>query len=615
MAAPTELATIYSELEQHLKNEKYDAGSRIAAKLLQENPMDVHAYQAKIICLINLNQFEASLKLIDSHKGLETDIAFPKAYVLYRLHRLDDALTILKSQTKNEPRLKELEAQILYRMEDFSAALEIYEKMLPNVKDNGEHMANYLAALAGTKSIGLDTANVPGELQTHEQYYNAACYYIAVGDLKQAEASLEKGMDVCRKSLQKEGFDAQEVEDELSVLKVQLGVIYQLTGRGSKAKEIYDYELKMAGDSTVIAVANNNNCVLRAENNDLSAEKGKRLLKDATIFNKLTSSQKKTISLNQALLFFHTRQFDHCRQELKLLSKEGKWDMLVLVKAACWMHEKKYSQAIGALEEFLNKNPTGDNSKIHLALAQLAINQGRVDGASKWMSLAATTNPTPELVLTMTTRAVQLGEMELAERVFTEAISFHEKTNNNEALTKVLTGYGEFLETNKNYKEAATVYERLIKMNPRDTSGLARLVLLYAKVDPDKVELYADQLPSIDAQIAAIDINALEAENAHFKKLTVKKSDLVLKTPDDKQKKKRYRKRKGKLPKDVNCVLDPERWLPKYQRSYYRKRNKGRMAIRGPQGAAASTSPSTTGSTGNRAGSGANTSAGHDTAL
>lgn len=61
------------------------------------------------------------------------------------------------------------------------------------------------------------------------------------------------------------------------------------------------------------------------------------------------------------------------------------------------------------------------------------------------------------------------------------------------------------------------------------------------------------------------------------------------------QKKHKKRKRKGKLPKnyDPNVTPDPERWLPRHERSGYRKKRDRRnrdMTMKGTQGTAAGSS-------------------------
>lgn len=54
--------------------------------------------------------------------------------------------------------------------------------------------------------------------------------------------------------------------------------------------------------------------------------------------------------------------------------------------------------------------------------------------------------------------------------------------------------------------------------------------------------------------------------------------------------KKKHKKRKGKLPKNYDASIppDPERWLPKYERSGYRKKRdrRAKEVIKGSQGTA-----------------------------
>lgn len=56
--------------------------------------------------------------------------------------------------------------------------------------------------------------------------------------------------------------------------------------------------------------------------------------------------------------------------------------------------------------------------------------------------------------------------------------------------------------------------------------------------------------------------------------------------------KKKHKKRKGQLPKnyDPNIPPDPERWLPKYERTGYRKKRDRRTkeVIKGSQGTSSS---------------------------
>lgn len=65
---------------------------------------------------------------------------------------------------------------------------------------------------------------------------------------------------------------------------------------------------------------------------------------------------------------------------------------------------------------------------------------------------------------------------------------------------------------------------------------------------------------------------------------------LLFSPGSDKAKNHRTRKRKGKLPKNCNPDVqpDPERWLPKYERSGFRKKRDRRVkeVMKGSQGMA-----------------------------
>lgn len=141
---------------------------------------------------------------------------------------------------------------------------------------------------------------------------------------------------------------------------------------------------------------------------------------------------------------------------------------------------------------------------------------------------------------------------------------------------------------------AASSLEELLKCNPNDEKILAQLVIAYAKFNTKKAQETSKRLPALDSLTNATEIDALEASNWMMSTKAVKKTanrgDQSPSTPgSEPQKKKRtHRKRKGKLPKTYNVEVapDPERWLPKYERSNYRRKRDRRAkdVIKGSQG-------------------------------
>lgn len=142
---------------------------------------------------------------------------------------------------------------------------------------------------------------------------------------------------------------------------------------------------------------------------------------------------------------------------------------------------------------------------------------------------------------------------------------------------------------------AASSLEELLKNNPNDEKVLAQLVIAYAKYDAHKAQEASKRLPALDSLTNSTEIDALEATNwstKAAKKAGATRGDQSPSTPGSepqKLKKRAHHKRKPKLPKNYNAKVpvDPERWLPKYERSNYRRTKRDRRnkdVIKGSQG-------------------------------
>lgn len=91
-------------------------------------------------------------------------------------------------------------------------------------------------------------------------------------------------------------------------------------------------------------------------------------------------------------------------------------------------------------------------------------------------------------------------------------------------------------------------------------------------------------MPSIEQILNSVDIEQLENKNWSLGVKYVKK---IKDTPKSSTNKKKKNKRKKILGKnyDPNVQPDPERWLPKYERSNYRKKKDKKTVGKGTQGA------------------------------
>jgi len=126
------------------------------------------------------------------------------------------------------------------------------------------------------------------------------------------------------------------------------------------------------------------------------------------------------------------------------------------------------------------------------------------------------------------------------------------------------------------------VYEKLLKINKNDLEALPSLIIAYSAFDSQQAEKLSARLPELVGQ-RSIDVEKLENVMPRFGARTIKE-EVIVKKSEEENKIKKKKKRKNKPPKDLSKPIDPERWIPLKQRSYYkRKQRKGKLE-KGSQG-------------------------------
>ena len=81
--------------------------------------------------------------------------------------------------------------------------------------------------------------------ETYELAYNSACILIAEEKYDEAEKLLETAKSICREALLEEDYNEVEIEEELSIIVVQLAYVKQLKGNNNQANEFYQSVLKI----------------------------------------------------------------------------------------------------------------------------------------------------------------------------------------------------------------------------------------------------------------------------------------------------------------------------------------------------------------------------------
>lgn len=265
--------------------------------------------------------------------------------------------------------------------------------------------------------------------------------------------------------------------------------------------------------------------------------------------------------------------------------------MPVLLQAAVHVRENKAGKAEEILGQFADKFP--EKSKIVLlARAQIAATAGHPQVAADSLAKIADIQHLPATVATVVSLKERAGDVDGAEAVFDSAIQWWSNAMTEEnKLDIIMQEAATFKLKHGKKEEAARLYEDLVKSRG-SMEALVGLIQTAAYTDVEKAEAYEKQLKPLPG-LKAVDVDGLEKTSGA--KATDSGPSVAVSEAYEaktKEKTKKKRKRKPKYPKGFDPANpgpppDPERWLPKRERSSYRPKRKDKRAaqIRGSQGA------------------------------
>ncbi|XP_068630412.1 signal recognition particle subunit SRP72 [Battus philenor] len=577
----------YIELNKFCQSGDYDRALKAAGKILQIAPNEQKAFHCKIICFIHLHNFKEALAVLSNPKNaaLASDLHFEKAYAQYRLNCPKEALQTVDNAPEMTQALKELRAQILYRLEQYQDCYNLYRDIVKNTTDEyeDERKANMSAVVANLAALN-PTAELPQfEETTYELSYNAGSTLAMRGKYNEAVPVLKQAEQACIESVVDDGGTEEEAKEEAAIIRVQHAYCLQQMGREKEAANIYQNVLKeKPSDQALVAIASNNLVVVNRDSNVFDSRKRMKAAAAEGLEHKLNSRQRASIVYNQAILAIYSNQPDFCKQCCVKLSRDlGQERRAALVEASSLVKEGKRPQAVALLLKH--------GGLLTLAAAQVLLAQGDRKAAVKLLE-ECEYRYRAGVVATLCTLLCADGDHERASDMFLQVHEHYKNDENSPALRGVWRAAAEVHQRAGRVAAAAAAHERSA---PDDNRSRARLVKLLAPSDPARARALAADLPPILRQ-GQIDIEALESSKwmmgAKVVKKTVQsKQEQSPGTPGSElgQKKKQKRKRKTKLPPnaDLSRPPDPERWLPKYERTAYRKRRGVRRdVIKGSQG-------------------------------
>ncbi|KAM3344295.1 signal recognition particle subunit SRP72 [Capsicum galapagoense] len=602
--AAISIEDLFANLNRHIQRSEYEQAVKVSDQLLAAAPGDEDAIRCKVVALVKADCIDEALAAI---KKASVDLSFFKAYCLYRQNKLAEALQSLKGKEGSTESML-LESQILYRLGKMGASVDIYQKLPKSTIDSLE-----INLVAGLVSAGR-TSEVQGTLDSlrvkatssFELAYNTACSLIEREKYKEAEQLLLSARRIGQETLMEENLADDDVEIELAPIAVQIAYVQQILGNTQEAVASYtDLIKRNFADESSLAVAVNNLIAIKGPK-DVSdgLRKLDKLIEKSDgpekfqlargLDLKLSQKQREAIYTNRVLLLLHSNKMDQARELVGALPGIFPGSLMpVLLQAAVHVRENKAAKAEEILGQYADKFP--DRSKvILLSRAQVAAAAGHPQIAADSLAKIPDIQHKPATVATIVSLKERAGDIDGADAVFDSAVKWwsNAMTEDNK-LNTIMQEAAAFKLRHGRKEEAAHLYEQLVKSHG-SIEALVGLIQTAAYGDIEKAEAYEKQLKPLPG-LKAIDVDSLE-KTSGAKNTEKGPNGGATETYEakSKDKAKKKRKRKPKYPKGFDPTNpgpppDPERWLPKRERSSYRPKRKDKRAaqIRGSQGAVA----------------------------
>lgn len=230
--------------------EDHDEILKAACAVLKSSKSDQEALHTRVVALLKLDRFEDALRALDDGGDkLAQRCVLEKAYALYKTGKLDEAKHLI-SETKNtlSRGLRHLYAQVAYRAENFEDAAKIYKELSaqdPVIDGETNDLRINSAAVdvqlewQGNGELVEKSRKKPTreDLEAFETVYNAACGYIARGDLETGSVLLTRAKALCEAL---DELSEDEKRAEILPILVQQTFVLTKLGKLDEAKNLQE---------------------------------------------------------------------------------------------------------------------------------------------------------------------------------------------------------------------------------------------------------------------------------------------------------------------------------------------------------------------------------------
>ena len=215
---------------------------------LKRDRTNQDALHTRVVALLKLDRFDDALRALDDGGNkLAERCVLEKAYALYKTGQLEEAAKIVEGSDQKSRGIKHIAAQVAYRAENFEDAADIYRELSLQVGIiEGEE--NDLRINSSAVDVQLEwqgngekvdkSRKKPGreDLEAFETAYNAACGYIARGELGAGGLLLKRARDLCEAL---DELSDEEKKAEVLPIMVQQAYVFTRMGKLEEAESLH----------------------------------------------------------------------------------------------------------------------------------------------------------------------------------------------------------------------------------------------------------------------------------------------------------------------------------------------------------------------------------------
>ncbi|KAH8582644.1 SRP72 RNA-binding domain-containing [Cryptosporidium sp. chipmunk genotype I] len=629
--------SLYQELQLLVKSEQYEAATHICDRIKLLGCMDSEVLRTKIYCLIQRKMWNQALFLIKTFERDNIELPFEKSYCLYRINNFKDALETLealgdptKALSKLENRaISHLKIQILYRLGRFEECERLYSLMEPIITKENNYVelemlrVNQLAVFSSIHNLNknVEDFDIPDYLTSSIEYwFNRCCLYLSNNDIDNAMTSLEMSESLYNslsENYESEDQQSPNPSDECSLILMRAYIMQQI-GQNEEARLLYEESFEKFGldgvklEPSMVhlgVVAYNNYFLLSKNGNPHSYIDGLKRLSITSkdqIEHKMTINQNFIISLNKALLLYNESGFKQYIKQAEKFSVDNL--KLELFKIGLFLLQGKTKKAVQYINFLHNKNQ--DNIEFSISVLKILLKLKMANNAFKildskidksisnfhqWTISPELFNELLVLIQNILIEKFSNSAPDMIKQklksILNHAISKSTGNKSNSKLPSLLCVLGKHLLMVNLITEAAECFRFVLEdlADSNNDFALSGYVSACTLCGHEVPKFYLRQLDkklpnsvfSIDAEILEkMEAPTRTSERDNQDSKSMSHVNLTIKTKS-KRKKRKPRYPKGFDPINPGQAPDPERWLPKEQRSSFRKLKKNRSSKKG----------------------------------